>query len=88
MMGGMLGAGRGTVWAKQAISMAFAENARLLAGQGGQPRDAAALLELRHPVLALLAVVDGHGDAGTEDFLVGILEQHEKTAWMLRAHLA
>lgn len=27
------------------------------------------------------------GDAGTEDFLVGVLEQHEKTAWMLRAHL-
>lgn len=33
MMGGMLGAGRGTVWAKQGISMAFAENARILAGQ-------------------------------------------------------
>lgn len=33
MAGGMLGAGRGTVWAKQEISMAFAENARLLAGQ-------------------------------------------------------
>ncbi|WDF70280.1 DNA starvation/stationary phase protection protein [Sphingobacterium oryzagri] len=28
-----------------------------------------------------------HKDAGTEDFLVGIMEQHEKTAWMLRAHL-
>lgn len=27
-------------------------------------------------------------DAGTEDFLVGILEKHEKTAWMLRAHIA
>jgi starvation-inducible DNA-binding protein len=26
-------------------------------------------------------------DAGTEDFLVGLLEKHEKTAWMLRAHL-
>jgi uncharacterized protein len=33
MMGGMLGAGRGTVWAKQEISMAFAENARILSGQ-------------------------------------------------------
>lgn|SRR5690606_6505127 len=33
-------------------------------------------------------VVEEHGDAGTEDFLVGILEQHEKTAWMLRAHLS
>lgn len=27
------------------------------------------------------------GDAGTNDFLVGVLEAHEKTAWMLRAHL-
>jgi len=27
------------------------------------------------------------GDAGTSDFLTGLMEQHEKTAWMLRAHL-
>ncbi len=26
-------------------------------------------------------------DVGTEDFLTGLLEQHEKAAWMLRAHL-
>lgn len=26
------------------------------------------------------------GDAGTEDFLVGLIENHAKTAWMLRAH--
>ncbi|WP_164112720.1 MULTISPECIES: Dps family protein [Sphingobacterium] len=32
-------------------------------------------------------VVDKHGDAGTEDFLVGVLAKHEKTAWMLRAHV-
>lgn len=32
-------------------------------------------------------VGETHKDAGTEDFLVGIIEQHEKTAWMLRAHL-
>lgn len=31
--------------------------------------------------------VEGHGDSGTEDFLVGIMEQFEKTAWMLRSHL-
>jgi starvation-inducible DNA-binding protein len=28
------------------------------------------------------------GDAGTEDFLVGLMEQHEKMAWMLRSYLA
>lgn len=33
MMGGILGAGRGTIWAKQEINIAFAENARILAGQ-------------------------------------------------------
>jgi len=25
------------------------------------------------------------GDAGTADFLTGLLEQHEKMAWMLRS---
>ncbi len=28
-----------------------------------------------------------HKDAGTSDFLTGLMEQHEKTAWMLRATL-
>lgn len=32
-------------------------------------------------------VADEAGDSGTEDFLVGLMEQHEKMAWMLRAHL-
>jgi len=27
------------------------------------------------------------GDAGTADFLTGLMEQHEKMAWMLRAVL-
>lgn len=27
------------------------------------------------------------GDEGTADFLTGLIESHEKTAWMLRAHL-
>ncbi len=32
-------------------------------------------------------VGEKHKDAGTEDFLVSVMEQHEKTAWMLRSHL-
>lgn len=28
-----------------------------------------------------------HRDAGTADFLTGLMQQHEKTAWMLRAQL-
>lgn len=26
-------------------------------------------------------------DMGTNDFLIGLMERHEKTAWMIRAHL-
>jgi starvation-inducible DNA-binding protein len=29
-----------------------------------------------------------HGDAGTQDFLTGLMEEHEKMAWMLRAFIA
>ena len=31
---------------------------------------------------------DEYHDMGTNDFLIGIMEKHEKMAWMLRAHLA
>ncbi|WP_020604623.1 Dps family protein [Spirosoma spitsbergense] len=30
---------------------------------------------------------DAHHDAGTSDFVTGLMETHEKIAWMLRAHL-
>src|SRR6201989_2861960 len=32
-------------------------------------------------------VANDYGDAGTSDFLTGLMEEHEKMAWMLRAHL-
>ncbi len=32
-------------------------------------------------------VQEKHGDAGTSDFLTGLMEKHEEMAWMLRAHL-
>jgi starvation-inducible DNA-binding protein len=35
----------------------------------------------------LAACIEDFGDAGTGDFLTGLMEEHEKTAWMLRAHL-
>lgn len=28
-----------------------------------------------------------YGDLGTADFITGLMEEHEKMAWMLRAHL-
>ncbi len=31
--------------------------------------------------------MDTHRDAGTSDFLTGLMEKHEKMAWMLRAFL-
>jgi starvation-inducible DNA-binding protein len=33
------------------------------------------------------AALDQHGDAGTSDFLTGLMERHEKMAWMLRSFL-
>jgi starvation-inducible DNA-binding protein len=30
---------------------------------------------------------DDFKDAGTSDFITGLMEEHEKMAWMLRAHL-
>jgi starvation-inducible DNA-binding protein len=33
----------------------------------------------------LATVMDKHNDAGTSDFLTGLMEKHEKMAWMLRA---
>lgn len=30
---------------------------------------------------------DNHGDAGTADFLTGLMSQHEKMAWMIRSFL-
>lgn len=33
------------------------------------------------------AFADEHKDAGTSDYVTGLMEQHEKIAWMLRAHV-
>jgi starvation-inducible DNA-binding protein len=35
----------------------------------------------------LETTMDKHRDAGTNDFLTGLMEKHEKMAWMLRAFL-
>ncbi len=52
----------------------------------------ALLLEDHEAVASILredlhACAEQYGDMGTSDFLTGLLEQHEKMAWMLRAHL-
>lgn len=33
------------------------------------------------------AFANNYGDAGTSDYITGLMEDHEKMAWMLRAHL-
>jgi starvation-inducible DNA-binding protein len=33
------------------------------------------------------AFANEYGDAGTSDYITGLMETHEKMAWMLRAHL-
>lgn len=37
---------------------------------------------------AIPAIDDKHNDAGSADFVTGIMEKHEKMAWMLRAHIS
>jgi starvation-inducible DNA-binding protein len=71
----------------------FVQRARLREQPGKYP-DAkgmlAALLAdhetlVRHLRTDAETAASKHGDAGTNDFLVGLMEQHEKMAWMLRA---
>jgi starvation-inducible DNA-binding protein len=49
------------------------------------------LLEAHEAIIRQLRkdedVTDDVGDEGTTDFLTGLMEEHEKMAWMLRAHL-
>jgi starvation-inducible DNA-binding protein len=40
-----------------------------------------------HLRIDLETCVERYHDAGTNDFLTGLMEQHEKMAWMLRAFL-
>jgi starvation-inducible DNA-binding protein len=49
------------------------------------------LLEAHEAIIRQLRkdeeITDEVGDEGTTDFLTGLMEEHEKMAWMLRAHL-
>jgi starvation-inducible DNA-binding protein len=73
----------------------FGKHARLGETPGTVPaaRDMLATLLADHEALIrslredVTTVTDRHRDVGTGDFLTGLLEQHEKTAWMLRSFL-
>jgi starvation-inducible DNA-binding protein len=71
----------------------FVKHARLKETPGRVPDAKGMLADLladheaviRHLRADAETAMDKHGDAGTNDFLVGLMEQHEKMAWMLRA---
>lgn len=73
----------------------FRTGARLGEKPGTVPaaRDMLAILLADHEALIrslredIATVNDRHRDVGTADFLTGLLEAHEKAAWMLRAFL-
>jgi starvation-inducible DNA-binding protein len=73
----------------------FLKYTRLTEQPGHYPhaRDMIASLLADHEALIchlrvdLETCVDKYHDAGTNDFLTGLMEQHEKMAWMLRAFL-
>jgi starvation-inducible DNA-binding protein len=73
----------------------FVEHARLQEAPHHYPdaRGMLAALLADHETLIrqlrgdLTTALDKHGDAGTSDFLTGLMEKHEKMAWMLRAFL-
>ncbi len=73
----------------------FLDNTRLKEHPGKNP-DAEAMIAVlladhEHLIQSLRADLDTaqtkYHDAGTTDFLTGLMEKHEKMAWMLRAYL-
>lgn len=42
---------------------------------------------IRHLRRDLRACDEQYDDMGTSDFLIGLMERHEKMAWLLRAHI-
>ena len=73
----------------------FSQNTRLEEQPGKQPPalTMVANLQADHEALVrslradLETVMEKHNDAGTNDFLIGLMEKHEKMAWMLRSFL-
>jgi starvation-inducible DNA-binding protein len=74
---------------------AFLKNARLKEHNGPVPGADSMIQRLLDDHEAIIRTLradlatanEKFGDAGTSDFLTGLMEDHEKTAWMLRAHL-
>jgi starvation-inducible DNA-binding protein len=72
----------------------FVQHARLNEHPGQYPnaRDMIAKLLADHEAIVRqlrtdLETAEKHHDMGTNDFLTGLMEKHEKMAWMLRSFL-
>ena len=73
----------------------FLKGARLKERPGDHPDDRGMLSNLlsdHEAVIRTLRVdaddcAEKYRDLGTNDFLIGLMERHEKMTWMLRAHL-
>ena len=73
----------------------FSQHSRLKEQPGKQPAAATMVANLQadHEAMVrtlradLETVMEKHNDAGTNDFLTGLMEKHEKMAWMLRSFL-
>lgn len=71
----------------------FSQHTRLKEQPGKQPPalTMVATLQGDHEAMVralradLATVMEKHNDAGTNDFLTGLMEKHEKMAWMLRS---
>jgi starvation-inducible DNA-binding protein len=73
----------------------FVKNARLQESPGDYPSAQTMLANLLadHEGVIRTLRIDAekaakHSDMGTNDFLIGLMEKHEKTAWMLRSFAA
>ena len=73
----------------------YSNNARLKETPGKNPSEDGMMKEflsdhesvIKTLRVDLLTVAEKHGDAGTNDFLTGLMEKHEKTAWFIRAFI-
>ena len=73
----------------------FAKSTRLKETPGKNPNEDGMLKELLSDHEAIIKALrvdledcaDKYHDAGTNDFLTGLMEQHEKTAWMIRSFI-
>jgi starvation-inducible DNA-binding protein len=72
----------------------FSQHTRLREQPGRQPAALTMVANLQADHEAMIrtlradleTVMEKHNDAGTNDFLTGLMEKHEKMAWMLRSY--